>query len=43
MSERSGFQRGSRGFILTDGFGLWCTGDGHHWLPWAAVRGGTVC
>jgi hypothetical protein len=43
MGEGRGFQRGSQGFILIDGFGLWCTGDGHHWLPWAAVRGSMVC
>jgi hypothetical protein len=37
------FSRRVPDFILTDGFGLWCTGDAHHWLPWAAVRDGTVC
>jgi hypothetical protein len=42
VGDRRRFPEGFPGFILTDGFGLWCTGDGHHWLPWAVVRGGTV-
>jgi hypothetical protein len=42
MGERGGFQRGFPSFILSDGFGPWCTSDGHHWVPWAAVRGSIV-
>jgi hypothetical protein len=42
MRERGGFQRGLPSFILTEGFGPWCTGDGHHWVAWAAVRGGIM-
>jgi hypothetical protein len=42
MREREASREGSRVFILTDRVGLWCTGDGRHWVPWAAVRGGTV-
>jgi hypothetical protein len=42
MATRGCFQRGTWGFIPTDGFGLWCTVEDHHWSSWAVVWGGTV-
>jgi hypothetical protein len=42
MATGGDFQRGSQGFILKDGSGLWCTVKDHHWSTWAVVWGGIV-